>query len=80
MEDKAGTVITVGCRVAEADFSFSDGTVESITVPVTGGGYHVGVHWDEPDKGRTRVVGRGRRAQRGAFVGDRGGPNRAAAA
>ena len=51
MKDKAGTVITVGCRVAEADFTFGDGTVESITVPVTGDGYNVGVHWDEPDKG-----------------------------
>ena len=38
VKDKAGTEIAVGCRVAEADFSFGDGVVESITVPTTGGG------------------------------------------
>ena len=49
--DKAGVEITVGCRVAEADFTFGDGLVESITVPVQGGGFNVGVKWDDPDKG-----------------------------
>jgi hypothetical protein len=37
MKDKAGIVITVDCRVAEADFSYGDGTVESVTVPCIGG-------------------------------------------
>ena len=46
--DKAGTEITVGCRVAEADFSFGDGVVESVTVPTRGGGCNVGVKWDKP--------------------------------
>ena len=36
--------------MAEADFGYGDGTVESITVPVTGGGFAVGVHWDQPEK------------------------------
>ena len=43
--------ITVGCRVAEVDFSYGDGLVESIAVPVSGGGFNVGVKWDEPGKG-----------------------------
>ena len=51
MKDKAGAEITVGCRVAEADFGFGDGTVESIEVPCSGDGCNVGVHWDEPEKG-----------------------------
>ena len=52
MKDQAGSVITVGCRVAEADDGFGDGTVESITVPV-GGAIHanVGILWDTPEKG-----------------------------
>ena len=50
MKDKAGIVITVDCRVAEVDFSFGDGTVESITVPCKGGGCNVGVLWDDPAK------------------------------
>ena len=36
MNDKAGVEITVGCRVAGADFSFGDGKVESVTVPSVG--------------------------------------------
>ena len=51
MMDHAGTEITVGCRVAEANDSFGDGTVESITVPSTGGGFNVGVAWDDAMKG-----------------------------
>ena len=50
MKDKAGIDIAVGCRVAEADFGYGDGTVESITVPSRGGGFTVGVHWDDPEK------------------------------
>ena len=37
MKDKAGIDIAVGCRVAEADFGYGDGTVESITGPCIGG-------------------------------------------
>ena len=44
-------MITVGCRVAEADFSYGDGTVESITVPCVGGGFNVGIKWDDASKG-----------------------------
>ena len=52
MKDQGGSVITVGCRVAEADLDFGDGTVESITVPAgAGAGLNVGVLWDEPEKG-----------------------------
>lgn len=51
MKDKAGTEITVGCRVAEASFGYGDGEVESVEVPVTGGGFNVGVKWDDPRKG-----------------------------
>ena len=51
MKDSAGAEITVGCRVAEAHFSFGDGTVESVKVPCSGGAFNVGVHWDEPEKG-----------------------------
>ena len=51
MMDKAGAEIAVGCRVAEADFSFGDGVVESIEVPINGGGFNVGVKWDEPERG-----------------------------
>ena len=51
MKDKAGAwiSITVGCRVAECDLDFGDGTVESITVPLSGGsdGVNVGVAWDD---------------------------------
>ena len=37
MKDQAGVEITVGCRVAEADFAFGDGGVESLTVlPLVG--------------------------------------------
>ena len=43
--------ITVGCRVVEADFSYGDGTVKSITVPIAGGGFNVGVDWDDAEKG-----------------------------
>ena len=49
MKDKAGTEITVGCRVAETDLGFGDGTVESVEVPASGG-FNVGVHWDKPEK------------------------------
>ena len=51
MEDSAGTKIAVGCRVAEVDFSFGDGLVESVTVPIVGVGFNVGVRWDDPSKG-----------------------------
>ena len=51
MKDQAGTEIVVGCRVAEVDFSYGDGIVESVTVPVVGGGINVGVKWDDPEKG-----------------------------
>ena len=51
MKDKAGADIAVGCRVAEADFSYGDGVVESITVPITGIGFNVGVKWDQPARG-----------------------------
>ena len=37
--------------MAEADFSFGDGVVESIEVPINGGGFNVGVKWDEPERG-----------------------------
>ena len=50
MKDKAGVEITVGCRVLEADFDYGDGTVESIEVPSAGGGFNVGVLWDDPAK------------------------------
>ena len=33
LKDKSGTEIVVGCRVAEADFDFGDGVVESVEVP-----------------------------------------------
>ena len=32
MKDQAGAEITVGCRVAEVDFGYGDGVVESVTV------------------------------------------------
>ena len=51
MKDKAGNEITVGCRVAEADFAFGDGVVESVTVPLVGGGFNVGVRWDDSSLG-----------------------------
>ena len=35
----------------EADFSFGDGVVESIEVPINGVGFNVGVKWDEPERG-----------------------------
>ena len=50
MKDKAGTEITVGCRVAETDLGFGDGTVESVEVPAGAGGFNIGVHWDQPDR------------------------------
>lgn len=37
--------------MAEADFSYGDGTVKSINVPCTGGGFNVGVEWDDAEKG-----------------------------
>ena len=49
--DKAGAKIAVGCRVTEVDFSYGDGVVESVTVPVTGGGTNVGVKWDDESLG-----------------------------
>ena len=51
MKDQAGETITVGCRVAEVDFSYGDGVVESVEVPLRGGGFNVGVKWDDPAKG-----------------------------
>ena len=53
MKDQAGSEITVGCRVTEADDDFGDGTVESITVPVgAGAGFNVGIlMWDKPENG-----------------------------
>ena len=51
MKDKSGADITVGCKVAEADFSYGDGIVESITVPCVGGAFNVGVKWADPGKG-----------------------------
>ena len=51
MKDKAGTDIVVGCRVAEADLSYGDGVVESVTVPCRGGSFNVGVKWDDQSKG-----------------------------
>ena len=51
LRDSAGEAITVGCRVAECDFSFGDGLVESVEVPSLGGGFNVGVKWDDPAKG-----------------------------
>ena len=50
MKDQAGTDIVVGCRVAEANLSYGDGLVESVTVPVVGGGFNVGIKWDDPTK------------------------------
>ena len=51
MKDKSGADITVGCKVAEADFSYGDGILESITVPCAGGAFNVGVKWADPGKG-----------------------------
>ena len=51
MKDQAGAEIVVGCRVAEANFSYGDGLVESVTVPCAGGCFNVGVTWDDPEKG-----------------------------
>ena len=48
LEDSAGVALEVGQRVSEIDFSFGDGLVESITVPSVGGGFNVGVKWDDP--------------------------------
>ena len=65
MKDHAGAEIVVGCRVAEADFSFGDGVVESIVVPCVGGGFNVGVKWDQPELGGPpwSAEGGGRAAQ-----------------
>ena len=51
LTDKAGAEIKIVCRVAEADFSFGDGVVESISVPCRDGAFNVGVKWDEPSLG-----------------------------
>ena len=51
MKDRDGTEIVVGCCVMEADFSYGEGTVKSITVPCDGGGFNVGVAWKDPTKG-----------------------------
>ena len=51
LTDKGGEEIRIGCRVAEADFSYGDGVVESITVPVRGGGFNVGIKLDKPELG-----------------------------
>jgi hypothetical protein len=51
LTDKGGEEIRIGCRVAEADFSYGDGVVESITVPITGDGFNVGIKWDTPELG-----------------------------
>lgn len=51
MKDKDGVDIVVGCRVMEADFSYGRGTVESIQVPVVGGGFNVGVKWEDANQG-----------------------------
>ena len=51
LTDKGGEEIRIGCRVAEADFSYGDGAVESITVPITGDGFNVGIKWDTPELG-----------------------------
>ena len=37
--------------MAEADFSFGDGVVESIEVPCIGDGFNVGVKWDDSQRG-----------------------------
>ena len=65
MLDSAGTEIVVGCRVSEFEFGFGDGTVESIDVPCVGGGFNVGVKWDDVSKGRPSwsAAGGGRGAQ-----------------
>ena len=65
MKDQAGVEITVGCRVAEADFAFGDGGVESITVPYRDGSFNVGVKWDDPERGGPKwsAEGGGRGAQ-----------------
>ena len=75
MKDKAGTEIKVGCRVAEADFDFGDGTVMSISVPSSGGGFNVGVHWDDPDNGGPpwSDEGGGRGAQHLLVIEEEGG-------
>ena len=51
MKDQAGVDITVGCKVAEADFSYGDSIVESIAVPCVGGAFNVGVKWADLGKG-----------------------------
>ena len=51
LTDKGGEEIRIGCRVAEADFSYGDGAVESITVPITGDGFNVGIKWDTQELG-----------------------------
>ena len=51
MKDRAGADIKLGFRVAEADFSYGDGVVQSITVPCAGGGFNVGIKWDDDSKG-----------------------------
>ena len=63
--DKAGAEITVGCRVAEVDLDFGDGVVESVEVPVVGGGVNIGVKWDNPNLGGPvwSALGGGRAAE-----------------
>ena len=51
MRDSADEEIRVGSRVTEVDFGYGDGIVESIEVPVQGGGFNVGVMWDDPGLG-----------------------------
>ena len=66
MLDKNGADIVVGSRVREADFGYGDGEVESVTVPIRGGGgFNVGVRWDDPSLGGPEydAEGGGRGAQ-----------------
>jgi hypothetical protein len=82
MEDSAGTKIAVGCRVAEVDFSFGDGLVESVTVPIVGVGFNVGVRWDDPSKGGPEwsAEGGGRAANHLLVIEGAAAPPEAAAA
>ena len=78
LKDKAGVGVNIGDSVTEADFSFGDGVVKSITVPCSDGSHNVGLKWDDPRVESADLLGERRQTGRQASIRDRGGARRRA--
>jgi hypothetical protein len=76
LKDKAGVGVNIGDSVTEADFSFGDGVVKSITVPCSDGSHNVGLKWDDPRVESADLIGERRQTGRQASLRDRGGARR----